>query len=318
MPTMKKLLTLIACICIAAASFGQSDRVVMTINGEKIMASEYYQRMEFMPNVGRMIRDNVFEATPPGLLTMQLILEERMILQCATENGVPPSASQVQDVYDQKLKLDPNMLTTLEKQGLNKDFLMYQCRIEAAQFNLVTMGVNITDLEIEKYYKGNPREFTSAKKLKLRVIAVPEGEKAKVDDELKTGKAFAEVAKAMSKDATASVGGDLGEVDIQDLTAPILDAIEKVKIGQYTDWVQGENIVVRFLKENVIPPALKKFDDDLKKRIRRNLMIDRGAIKNDLEKLLAATRKKAKIEVLQVQFRSEFDKFMQRNGIGQG
>ena len=47
-------------------------------------------------------------------------------------------------------------------------------------------------------------------------------------------------------------------------------------------------------------------------------MIDRGAIKNDLEKLLAATRKKAKIEVLQVQFRSEFSKFMQRNGIGQG
>lgn len=314
---MKRLLTSMLCFCAVCLSFAQADRVVMTINGEKILASEYYQRMEFLPNFGRMVRDNVFEATPPGLLTMQLLLEERIILQCATENGVPPSQAQTQDVYDQKLRQDPNMLTMLEKQGLNKDFLMYQCRIEAAQFNLVTMGVNITDLEIEKYYKGNPREFTSSKKLKLRVIAVPDGEKAKVDDELKSGKSFAEVAKAMSKDATAAAGGDLGEVAMEDLTGPIIEAIEKVKIGQYTEWVQGENIVVRFLKENVIPPVVKKFDDDLKKRIRRNLMIDRGAVKNDLEKLLAATRKKAKIEVLQPQFRSEFAKFMQRNGIGQ-
>lgn len=314
---LKKLLSIFVLALWMGQAFAQIDpnRTVMKINGEEIKGAEYYLRMEFLPEVGRMLPGGLFESTPPGLLVLQLILEERIILQCAKDHGVFPTEAQVKDYLEQKKLRDPQTFQRMKDQGFSEDFLMYQTRIEQAQFNLITKGVNIADLEVESYYKGNQREFTTPKRVKLRVIAVQETDKSKVDSDLKSGKDFADVAKALSKDLTANKGGDLGEVPVDSFTGPIRDALEAIKIGQTTDWIQGESVFIKFLKENVIPAVIRPLDDPLKKRIRRNLMLDRGAIKNDLQKMLQETRKKVKVEIIQPQFKNEFEKFMSRAGV---
>ncbi len=322
---MKKLawmLGLVATASLATLSLASAqidpNRTVMTVNGEEVKASEYYSRMEFLPGVGRSLGNGNFEIAPPGLLTLQLLLEERLTLQLAKEKGVFPTKAQVTETLDLKKERNPNFEKDFAAFGLSPADLEYQMTLETAQFNLLTLGINVTDLEVENYYKGNAREFTSPRLWTLRMIAVKPEDKTKVDDALKAGRKFEDVAKEMSQDSSRANGGLIGDVPVDQFSETVQKTLDGVKIGQTSDWIAGERVAIKFLKVNIIPEKVAPLTDILKKRIRRNLMVDRGVVKNDLEKMLREARQKAKVQLIQPQFKNEFDSFLKKYGIGAG
>jgi peptidyl-prolyl cis-trans isomerase C len=68
-----------------------------------------------------------------------------------------------------------------------------------------------TDDAMKKVYEDASKQITSEQEVHARHILVPTEEEAKkVEDELKKGADFAELAKKESKDPGASDGGDLG------------------------------------------------------------------------------------------------------------
>jgi peptidyl-prolyl cis-trans isomerase C len=68
-----------------------------------------------------------------------------------------------------------------------------------------------TDEAMKKVYDDAAKQITSEQEVHARHILVPTEEEAKkVEDELKKGADFAELAKKESKDPGASDGGDLG------------------------------------------------------------------------------------------------------------
>lgn len=300
----------------AAIASAQSDRTVLVVNGEEIKASEYYYRMEFLPDYGRMLEGGVFEKTPPGLLTLQLLVEERIILQCAKDNGVSPTDAEVAAGLAEKKKRNPEFYADVAKQGISDAQLLYQERLEIAQFKLLTKGINVTDIEVQKFYTENPAQFTDPRRMKLSIIVTNAEGRAAVDAALKGGKPFADVARELSQDISKKNGGSLGAVEVEQFSQPIRDALEKIKIGQMTDWLQGETVYLKMLKEDVLPAKLRPLDAELKTTIRRTLMIDRGMAKNDLAALLKETRKKAVIELKQPAFQSQFQAFLNRYKLG--
>lgn len=314
----KGFVALLASALVMAGAHAQIDnnRVMVKVNGEEIKASEYYSRMEFLPGVGRFLGEDNFEESPPGVMTLQLLIEERVIMQCARDNNVYPTKEQVDEMHANRVGKNPEYLKKWLAMGLTEEALRYQSLIESCQFNLITKGILVTDQEVEKYYNGNKREFTSPRKMKLSVLVVSAENKPKVDGELTAGKAFAEVVKAYSEDLTKSKGGALGDVEVDQFTEAIQKALENVKIGQSTDWIQGETKWLKFLKEGVTPSVLKPLDDDLRKFVRRKLMLDKGQVKNDISSMLRETRKKSRIEVVSAPFKNELQRLINSYKIG--
>gem|GEM_PF-6889404 len=141
------------------------NRTIMIVNGEEIRGNEYYRRMEFLPGVGRTVNGKFVEA-PPGILTMLRILDERLLLQLATQKGVGPTESEVQNEIKERMAGNPRLMEGLKALGLSDADLNYQVRVDLAEYKLRTQGITVTDQEVEKYFNDNPKLFSSAKSIR--------------------------------------------------------------------------------------------------------------------------------------------------------
>ena len=310
---------LILCLAIlAAAPFAQVDpgRVVATVNGEEIRGGEYYRRMEFLRGVGRRVGNSIAEAAP-GFLTLDALINERLVLQLAKNKGVSVTDAEVASEMQQMQQDDPTMLQNWLASGQTRPELEHQVRLDLIRFKLATFGVTITDLEVDKFYKDNPSRFTTLRSVQIRVIAVDtEVAKSAVDASLAGGKKFADVATERSIDLTKSSGGALGRPALAMLPKPVQDALAAIKIGQITAWVQTESVWVKFSLEDVIPERLLPLDAKLRLQVRRQLMIDKGNVRNDVAKEIGELRRRATIDIKEKAFADTFNRLLSAAGGG--
>lgn len=309
-------------------AFVDPNRIVLIINGEEIKGGEYYRRMEFLPGVGARA-GNSFTEFPPGFLTIQKLIDERITLALAKDKGVYPSDAEV----DAEIKIrqidNPKMLEDWMSSGGNIDELRYQIRVQVATFNIETFGITKTDVEVEDFYQKHPDLYTIPKQLKLRIIAVSSPDETKVvDQDLAAGKDFASVAKERSMDAvTKSIGGEFGTIPEYKLSTASKEALTSVKIGQTTKWLTtspdgGQGTYLKYFLEDIIPSKKLDLDAALKRQIRRKLMLDAGHIKNNsIPKELDLLRAKAKIDIKSSEFADAYQRYLkaylQQRGISQ-
>lgn len=298
MKTSAKSLVVLAAAALACLAAAQTpfDKTVVVVNGEEIKAGKYYKRMEVLPGVGRMSEGRFMQAAP-GFLTLQQMINETLMLQLAKKKGVAPTDAQVNAEVKERLADNPKLLEAFAAAGMAEEDLRYDVRVQLAQFNVQTMGINIADLEVEKFYKENPTIFTTPKRYKLRVIAVASDEKkASVDAALKAGKAFADVAKEFSEDLSKATGGDVGEVAVTQLAEAVKTAIEGAGKGKATDWIKADNSSIRFFVEDVLPEKVQPYDEKLKRDLRKRLMMDRGGVRNNVAEMMKQMAAEAKID----------------------
>ncbi len=305
---------LLALASLSAFAQVDPDRTVATVNGEAIKGGEYYRRMEFLPGVGKRF-GQVFSEFPPGLLTLDAMITERLVLGMAREKGAYPSDLEVTKELETRSASDPTYLQRWKASGRSDEELRGAVRLELAQFKLQTYGVTIADQEIDAYYREAPQRFITPKRLKLRVIAVTaDAEKEAVDADLKGGKPFGEVAKARSQDASAASGGQYATVPVTTLAPTMRSAVDPLKRGQVTAWIatgQGEQKAwVKFLVEDILPETKQKLDPETRRQVRREMMLQRGRIKNDLGKEMIAARKGAKIDIASPEFAAAYKAFI--------
>ncbi|HEY0867118.1 MAG TPA: peptidyl-prolyl cis-trans isomerase [Fimbriimonas sp.] len=312
---MRKFL-LAATAFAAVSAYGQVDnsRTVAVINGVEIKGAEYYRRMEYLPGVGRRAGNTIAEF-PPGFLTLEQLITEKLVAQLAKEKGVAPSDVEVQAEMKVRLEEQPNLLAEWKATGRTEQELINQTRFELARFKLQTQGITITDQQVEGYYNENIETYTQPKQVKLRVIVVDKADqRAVVDKDLAAGKAFAEVAKASSVDVSKASGGEFGTYPVTLLAPDLRKVIDAAKAGQVTTWVGGEQNGVgryaRFLVEEVTPAKKMTLDARLKRSIRREMILQRGTIRNDVEKQMREMRAKAKIDIKQPEFASIYESYV--------
>ena len=311
---LKRVLSMVAGLAAAAASFAQVDpeRTVFLVNGEEIKGSEYYRRMEYLPNVSKRFGRSSVEF-PPGFLTIEQLVTEHLILQLAKEKGCLPTDAEVQAELKQRIDDDPKLLDNWIGGGQTQEELTYQLKIEVAQFKLVTSGINITDQEVKKYYDENPAMFTIPKRYKLRIIVVSnQTAKDAVDADLKSGKSFEEVAKARSEDVSKVTGGDFGIRPISLLPEKVQNALAGVKIGNYTLWCDTgiQDAVAKFKIEDVLKEELQPLTPRRMSDTRKRLMLDRGTVKNNLERDMIELRRRSKIDIKQKEFSDAYKRFL--------
>jgi hypothetical protein len=292
-------------------------RTIATINGEELKGGEYYRRMEFLGGVGKRDGDNFFEA-PPGFLTLEQLITERLVLQLAKQKGAAPTDIEVAAELKARTEENPKLLTEWVAMGRTAEELNAQIRYELAQFKISSFGITVTDQEVEKHYKENPTMYTLPKQVKLRVIVVEkEADKTAVDRDLAAGKPFNDVAKQLSVDISRATGGEYGTVPLAIMSTNAKAAVEAAKIGQSTAWVSsqtadGGNRFVKFQVLDIMPEKKLELDARLRRNIRRQMMLDRGRVKNNIRDEMNAMRAKAKIDIKEPQFAEIYKKFIEQ------
>ena len=108
---MKRILV-VSLLGLCAFGISQVDptRTVAIVNGEAIKGDEYYHRMEYLPGVSRRIQEGVNAEFPPGFLTLEQLVTERLILQLAKQRNVAPSQAEVDAEMKSITELDPKLL----------------------------------------------------------------------------------------------------------------------------------------------------------------------------------------------------------------
>ena len=323
----RRLLPLALLLLTAPVAFAQMapDATVATVNGDEIKAADYYHRLEWF----RPDPQSAFANLPAGFQVLRQMISERIIFGMAKTKGIAPTAPQIDARLAALTAENPNLKAQLAEAGTTEADLRAQVTNQEAQFNLVTSGVTITDLEVENFYKGNTIEFEVPKQYKLRVIAVNDDPTQKaVDDALKAGKGFADVAKQYSMDArTKDEGGAYGTVPETSLAPSTLKAVDAVAPGAPPAWVvapSGANAIpgattrVKFLVEAVTQRRNTPLDAPLKTRIRRRLMLQRGAVKNSVGKDLEAATQAAKVTIADPKFQQTYAALLDRAKAAQG
>ena len=284
------------------------------MNGEEVKGAEYYRRMEYLNGSGRVF-GNEFIELPPGLLTLEQLITERLVFQLAKEKGVFPSDTELQTELNFRLESNPRLLEDWQLTGRTRAELEHQIRFELAQFKIATFGITITDQQVEQFYKDNGAMYTIPKRVTLRVIALKEkAMMTTVDNELKA-KTFAEVARKYSDDISKLDGGNFGTLPLNSLQEPLRTAIANIKIGQTTPWLAVETMNLKFMLENVLPESKPPLDAKMKQIVRRRMLTDQGKVRNDIQKEMADMRKRSKISITQKEFQDAYDRLLEKMGL---
>lgn len=297
----------------SALSHAQVDaaRVIASVNGEQVKGSEYYRRMEFLTGVGRVVGDRFVEMSP-GFLTLETLITEKLLGQMAKEKGIAPTEVELNSEMSLRLQLDPTMLEKWKTSGRTDAELRDQVRVQLTQFKLQTFGVTITDQEVEKQYNENKPKYTTPKRLRLRLVAAPDAATRDLaDKDLKAGKPFAEVASKYSVDITRAAGGAYGVMPVTLFSPAFRPAVEPLKAGQSTEWIAAGTTFVKFLVEEVLPEELQPLSPNLRRQIRREMMLLRGQVKNNLTLDMRVLRQKAKVDITEPEFAAAYKKFLE-------
>ncbi len=116
--------------------------------------------------------------------------------------------------------------------------------------NQVGRKIVIDDAEVVDYYKKHQAEFLVPEEYQLSAVylmiegkdpAALEARKAEIEAKIKSGTAFATVAEAESDDPLKEAKGSLGTFKKTELDKTLLAAVEPLKKGERTSWVQAKN-----------------------------------------------------------------------------
>jgi len=296
-----KTIILLASIAVTAVAVCQpidNNAVIAKVNGQVINAAQFYRRMAYLDGVGT-VENGKFVAVPPAFLTVQRMIDEMIVVAVAKDKGVAPTAAEIEAELIKRKTDNPGTLKELQDLGVGDDMIRSQITQDLARFNLLTMGVSITDAQVQNNYNVNKMVYVTPATIKLRVIVVNEAaSKTKVDEALKT-KPFAEVASTLSDDFTKMLGGDLPLVPVANLPKNVADATETVVPGKTTIWIDSDGAYMKYLVEAKTEQKQLPLDAKLKADIKKSMMVIAGQQKNGemVEKLIKDKRKAAQIVI---------------------
>lgn len=227
------------------------DGVAAYVNSDMITIAEVMNEVRRSPWAGTAAaRDEqrlreMYSATLSALVDRKLILsaakKSEMVLQgWAVENRVREIVANNFEGDQVKLfQLLADRKITFEewKSNLNEDLL-----ITAMRYRNVDSRVNPTPKEIRAEYEANKGRYQTERAVAVSMMILDppaEGEPTvderarQIEDKLREGVSFAELARVYSKDAKAAGGGSWGKVNPEDVFRPeICNMLNRLNSGE--------------------------------------------------------------------------------------
>jgi foldase protein PrsA len=141
---------ILAWLVLAVIGFGCS-KTIATVNGEKITQAELNERL--MQQAGQQV--------------LNQIITEKLILQEARKKNIQIEAKDINQQIEEIKKQFPDEATfqqNLAENNMTLDYLKSQIELELIVKKLLQKEIEVTDKEVEDYYKQNKDTVYSGKK----------------------------------------------------------------------------------------------------------------------------------------------------------
>jgi len=254
-------LTGVFIVSMALPVLAASDAVVAIVNGSEIHQSDLTELRKTLP-------ESVAKQMTPFRLA-DIAITNKLVIEDARRGG---------------MTTDPSVKKAIkgaEEQGLLQVWAQKKGKIREDDATLKSRYD-----EMVKAYEG--QEEVSVH----HILSETEEQAQAIIIELKEGAKFEDVAKAKSKDPTATTnGGDIGFFTKQELVPEFTNAAFALKQGELTEHPvktqYGWHVIRLDERRQSSPPPFDQVKDDLRQR----------AAQETLQKALDALRTKAKIEM---------------------
>lgn len=292
----------------AAAERELIDRIVAVVEDEAIFQSDIEMLIaQLMFQQGRTSLTDAEQDEMYDRVLNELINEKLVIAQAGRlDVDIPFSAveervNQAIEENRRALGGEESFTRQLAREGFTLDSLrkLYREQIrnrmlveEILRMEVDRGQIEISDNELRRFYEEKQSEFPNRPAvvhLKTIFIGFDTSDKVKIDAKQKiddihrramAGESFAELAKSLSEDPSAPLGGDLGYVNPEDLAeAAFADAVSGLGVGEISEPVQTA------YGYHIIQVTEKKPDSD-EVRI-RHILVRMSADENDIAQVYA-------------------------------
>ncbi len=141
--------------------------------------------------------------------------------------------------------------------------------------------ITLEEEEIEEYYEANQAQFEEPEAIRVSRIFLPTGEREAeqvtaemrtIRERLQQGEDFASLARSISQDEKADLGGDWGEFEWRRLATEEQSVITQLEAGELSEVVESSD-GASLLKVQEKRPAVQKSLEEVSENI-QNILLD--------------------------------------------
>ncbi len=291
------------------------EEIVAIVNDDVITLSEYKREHDRMSQLLRAQVsgeefDRQYERMKKELLNT--MITNMLLLQEAEKKGFDVKEQvrlQIENIKkENSINSDEELRRALQQQGLVYEEWIKAMGERSLRDNVIFAEVRgnivLDDSEIVNYYKLHPEEFTEPMEYKLRAIYIsPEGKseeeveakKREIDEKMQAGEKLVDLAGQYSEGPGKESQGDLGSFKQGQLEKTLEQAVEKLKVGEMTPWLNVRNGWFLLQLDEKKESRLKSFEE-ARKEIEEKLFNQKS--QKGLEKYLKELEEKSFIKIL--------------------
>ncbi len=279
-----------------------SGPTLLSVNGENISYEQLNRHLAKKPSIRVSTQSGVVEANvaePLDFQALQDLIGQKVIMQLAKDEGVYPTAAEIDAELKFRTKLNPTYLKTLNASGVMFETVKENLALELAREKLLTKGITVTAKEADDYIKNNPTQFMDPASADLLWVFVKaKGDQAMVDSEIASGQSFAPIAARFSQyPGAAEQGGKFPQRAISQMRPELQKVVNETPIGRVSKWLQLSDGFAIFYVEKKTPAKAVVMNADKKELVRRSIARTRGEQATDLGKKVLDKIKASQIKV---------------------
>lgn len=281
-----------------------SDPVVMRVNGEEMLLSEFNERFAFYANnlaaqQGMQMTPEtapLFDSLKPQYL--EQLATEKVLQQEGTKRGLSVEETVIDEQIAQiktNFGSDEEYLTALTAAGLSSEDLLRKLIAESElsrrTVEAIRTSIQLKPYQLQLYYDQHKAEYGTPAEACAKHILVETQEDAKtVQADLAGGISFEEEAAAKSIDpGSAANGGDLGCFPQGAMIPVFEEAAFNAPLNEVTEPVQSEfgyHIILPYERKDAVTAPLEEVQ----------AQVTEGAQNDVLRQLLDSYQSNAEIE----------------------
>jgi peptidyl-prolyl cis-trans isomerase C len=282
-----------------------ADPVVLQVNGEEMLLSEFNERFTFYAN--NLASQQGMQMTPE-LTPLFESLKPQYLEQLATEKvvqqqGLKRGLSVEESVVDAQIaqiktnfETDEMYLEALKQAGLSSEELLRKLLTEAElsrqTIEEIRTAIKVKPYQLQLYYDLHKTEYaTPAEACAKHILVATEDEAKAVQAELASGISFEDEATTKSSDTgSAERGGDLGCFPQGAMIPVFEEAAFNAPLNEVTEPIQSEfgfHLILPYERKEAVTPTLEEVSPQ----------VTEGAQNEVLRQLLAQYQKNASVEV---------------------
>lgn len=198
---LTKIIAVPAALVLLLTGCGDSKDYVATVDGEKILQTE----------LDKALREQY------GAEVLDTLINNKIIALEAEKEGITVSDNAIQAEYDELVESYGGkdvLQEALDANGLTVESVKDNIRMYQLTKDVMAKSIDISDEELQQYFEEHKDDYGQQEQVAASHIFLEDEATAKeVEEKLKAGEDFAELAKTYSIDTdTSEDGGDLGDI----------------------------------------------------------------------------------------------------------